>query len=66
MIVKGLIALLIFLFSGRPAETVLKLNVRGVFEALGLSEHLSPQRSNGLMSMVERLREVARRSLDQA
>ena len=59
-IVRGLIALLLALYSGRPASEVLAADALGLFQSLGLSEHLTPQRSNGVRSMVERIRNDAR------
>ena len=59
-IVRGLIALLLTLYSGKPASEVLAADALGLFQSLGLSEHLTPQRSNGVRSMVERIRSDAR------
>jgi cysteine desulfuration protein SufE len=59
-IVRGLIALLVALLSGRPAAEVAEADPQQTFRALGLSEHLTPQRSNGLRSMVERIKRDAR------
>jgi cysteine desulfuration protein SufE len=59
-IVRGLIALLIALLSGRSAAEVLETDPQETFRALGLSEHLTPQRSNGVRSMVERIKRDAR------
>ena len=58
-IVRGLIALLLRLYSGRKPEEILAFDARAAFEALGLAGALSTQRSNGLMSMVERIRRDA-------
>lgn len=58
-IVKGLVALLIRLYSGRDADAILAIDAREVLSRVGLAEHLSPQRSNGLASMLLRIREVA-------
>lgn len=58
-IVKGLVALLIRLYSGRGADAILAIDAREVLSRVGLAEHLSPQRSNGLASMLLRIREVA-------
>jgi cysteine desulfuration protein SufE len=54
-IVRGLIAVLFALFSGRPAHEILSTDAIALFEKLGLREHLTPQRSNGFRSMVERI-----------
>ena len=59
-IVRGLIALLIALLSDRPAAAIAKTEPQDTFRTLGLAEHLTPQRSNGLRSMVERIKRDAR------
>ena len=59
-IVRGLIAILLALYSGRRASEILAVEPGALFERLGLREHLTPQRSNGLNSMVERIRRDAR------
>ena len=65
-IVRGLIALLIALLSGRTASQVLETDPQETFRSLGLSEHLTPQRSNGLRSMVERIKRDARAAAAEA
>src|SRR6202165_1988029 len=65
-IVKGLIAILFALYSGQPAKKILDTDALAVFERLGLREHLTPQRSNGFRSMVERIRADARAVLAEA
>lgn len=62
-IVRGLIAVLLALFSERHAREILATDAIGTFERLGLREHLTPQRSNGFRSMVERIRSDARAAL---
>jgi cysteine desulfuration protein SufE len=62
-IVKGLVAILIHMYSGLPAREILSIDPDKTFEAIGLREHLTPQRSNGLKSMVERIRRDARTAL---
>lgn len=59
-IVRGLVALAIALFSGKTADEVLKTDAQGYFARIGLKEHLTQQRSNGLASMIERIRTEAR------
>jgi cysteine desulfuration protein SufE len=59
-IVRGLIAVLLALVQGKTAEEVLRADAQAVFAELGLKEHLTPQRSNGFFSMVERIRSDAR------
>lgn len=55
-IVKGLIAVLLRLYNGKTPDDILAIDAKGVLGQLGLNEHLSPQRSNGLYSMVGRIR----------
>jgi len=61
-IVRGLIAILFALYSGKSARDILATDALGLFDRLGLREHLTPQRSNGLRSMVERIRSEAARA----
>jgi len=65
-IVKGLIAILFALYSGQPARKILDTDAIAVFRKLGLGEHLTPQRSNGFRSMVERMRADAQAALAHA
>jgi cysteine desulfuration protein SufE len=58
-IVRGLIAVLLRLYSGRSAKEILAFDAKGAFDKLGLSGALSSQRSNGLASMVTRIRRDA-------
>jgi len=60
LIVRGLVALVLALYSGRPASEVLTTDAAPLFEQLGLAAHLTPQRANGLRSMVERIKNEAR------
>ncbi|PWE34264.1 cysteine desulfuration protein SufE [Maritimibacter sp. 55A14] len=62
MIVRGLIAVLHALYAGRPVREVQTLDAGGALARLGLHDHLSAQRSNGLRAMVGRIREVAGRA----
>ena len=59
MIVRGLIAILHALFSGLSVTEVLKVDAGAELARLGLNEHLSSQRSNGVRAMVERIRKHA-------
>lgn len=58
-IVRGLIAVLLRLYSGRTPAEILAIDARAAMDRLGLSGALSTQRSNGLFSMVERIRKTA-------
>jgi cysteine desulfuration protein SufE len=62
-IVRGLIAILFALYSGRSPREVLETDAEGAFARLGLREHLTSQRSNGLSSMVARIRADAEAAL---
>jgi cysteine desulfuration protein SufE len=59
-IVRGLVALLLALYSGQTAARILAIDAHGLFAKLGLLAHLTPQRSNGVRSMVERIKSDAR------
>ena len=65
-IVRGLIAILFALYSGQSARRILDTDAVALFEKLGLREHLTPQRSNGFRSMVERIKSDARSALAPA
>ena len=58
-IVKGLIAVLLLIYSGKPANEILNTDGSAVLSKLQLAEHLSPTRKNGLFHMVQRIRELA-------
>jgi len=62
MIVRGLIAVLLALYSGKTAQEILAIDPREVFNRLGLDRHLSPARRNGLGGMVKRIREFAQQA----
>ncbi|OIQ43452.1 MAG: cysteine desufuration protein SufE [Roseobacter sp. MedPE-SWde] len=59
LIVRGLIAVLRSLYNGLSLAEVIKVDARAELERLGLNEHLSAQRSNGVRAMIERIRETA-------
>jgi len=65
-LVRGLIAILLALYSEKPAREILSTDALVLFDRLGLREHLTPQRSNGFRSMVERIRSDARAALAAA
>ena len=65
-IVKGLVALTLALYSGRTAKEILELDALDLFRRIGLAEHLTPQRSNGVRSMIDRIRKDARAVLTEA
>ena len=66
LIVGGLIAVLHALYSGASVSEVLKIDAPAELGRLGLDQHLSSQRSNGLRAMVERIRATAQNALQQA
>ncbi len=63
IIVKGLIAITFMIFSGKTPAQILGLDAHAIFAKLGLKDHLTPQRSNGLASMVARIKADARQVL---
>jgi cysteine desulfuration protein SufE len=65
-IVRGLIAILFAIYSGKPAREILATDAIDVFNRIGLREHLTPQRSNGFRSMVERIKSDAQSALAAA
>ncbi len=62
-IVRGLIAVLFALYSGKSAKNILSTDAVALFEKLGLRDHLTPQRSNGFRSMVDRIQRDANAAL---
>ncbi len=58
-IVRGLVAIAVQVFSGKSDAVIQDLDTEALFDDLGLSEHLSSQRANGLRSMVERIKREA-------
>jgi cysteine desulfuration protein SufE len=62
-IVRGLVAVVIAIFSGKRASRISATDEADVFEALKLAEHITPQRSNGLKSMVARIKQEARQAI---
>lgn len=58
-IVRGLVALVIAIYSGHKASEIERTDAMAVLKTLGLDQHLSPQRSNGLKSMVQRIQREA-------
>jgi cysteine desulfuration protein SufE len=65
-IVRGLIAILLTLYSGRTPRQILAIDAAAIFDEFGFREHLTPQRSNGLRAMIERIRADGRAALAAA
>lgn len=61
IITKGIISLLISIYSGRTSQEIISSDF-SVVEKIGLKENLSPTRANGLVSMIEKIREIAARN----
>lgn len=59
LIVKGIVAVLLALYSGRPAGEIVETDAIAILDELGLREHLTAQRSNGLVAMVKRMKAEA-------
>lgn len=62
-IVRGLVAIVLAVYSGHKASEVASTDAIDIFNRIGLVEHLSSQRANGLRSMVKRIRDEASRAL---
>jgi cysteine desulfuration protein SufE len=62
-IVRGLVAIMLALFSGRRASEIMKTDAEALMRSLGLDEHLTPQRANGLRAMVKRMKSEAEAAL---
>jgi cysteine desulfuration protein SufE len=62
-IVRGLVAIMLALFSGRRASEIVTTDAEALMRSLGLDEHLTPQRANGLRSMVKRMKGDAQAAL---
>lgn len=62
-IVRGLVAIVLAAYSGKTASQIADLDATELFSSLGLIEHLTPQRANGLRSMVGRIRSEAQAAL---
>ena len=58
-IVRGLLAILLMMFAGKSASAILAVDAKALLAKLGLDQHLSPSRANGLNSMVQRVRSIA-------
>ena len=58
-IVRGLVAILLMVYSGKTARQIQEADIEGIFNRLDLASHLSPSRSNGFRSMVKKIRSIA-------
>ena len=65
-IVRGLVAIVLSLYSGRTPQEILSTDALAVFDEFGFRDHLTPQRSNGLRAMVERIKTDAKEALAEA
>ncbi|MCU4178977.1 SufE family protein [Bosea sp. BH3] len=63
-IVRGLVALALAIFSGKQASEIVATDAFTIYESLGLAAHLTPQRSNGVRAMIERIRSDARAAVE--
>lgn len=63
-IVRGLVAIMLALYSGKRASEIATTDAEALLARLGLDEHLTPQRSNGLRAMVTRIRRDAQAALE--
>ncbi|RLQ87520.1 SufE family protein [Notoacmeibacter ruber] len=58
-IVKGLVAIILSIFSGKTVDTILETDAVSLLEEIGLSENITPQRANGIRAMIERIKTEA-------
>ncbi|WP_027229972.1 SufE family protein [Phyllobacterium sp. UNC302MFCol5.2] len=65
-IVRGLVAIMMVLYSGKRASEIMAIDPDAILKKLGLDEHLTPQRSNGLRAMIGRIRSEAQAALATA
>ncbi len=65
-IVRGLVAILISLCSGKTARAIADCDIEGTFRQLGLEDNLTPQRANGLRAMIQRVKAEANAALTSA
>ncbi len=65
-IVSGLVAVVLAIYSSKAADEILAIDARKILSDIGLDEHLTPQRSNGLQAMVERIQTDAQQALAQS
>ncbi|MBE7183628.1 MAG: SufE family protein [Methylobacterium mesophilicum] len=65
-IVRGLVAIMLALYSGRHASEIVETDAEPILRELGLNEHLTPQRANGVRSMVRRIKQDAQSALEVA
>lgn len=64
-IVSGLVAITFAIFSGKKASEILETDEKKIFDSIDLSEHITPQRSNGLRALVERIKLHAQQALNK-
>lgn len=62
-IVKGLVAILLMVYSGKTPQQIMDVDIQGIFKKLDLASHLSPSRSNGFQAMVKRIKGIAQGAL---
>ncbi len=66
LIVRGLVAILLSMVEGKTAREIMDMGIKARLESLGLQEHLTQQRANGLASMIQRLHQEARKVAEAA
>lgn len=66
LIVRGLIALLLLIYSGKTGQEILAIDAHETFTSLGLAAHITPQRSDGFSAMVKRIQREAGASVGDA
>ena len=59
-IVRGLVSIILMIFSNKTPEEIIKTDAKAILSDLGLSQHLSPMRTNGIFAMVERIKAIGK------
>ncbi|MCK5575928.1 MAG: SufE family protein [Sphingomonadales bacterium] len=63
LIVKGLVAVLFLIYHNKTPQEILDIDAKDMMGKLGLSQHLSPMRTNGLFAMIQRIQDIAKANL---
>ncbi len=63
IIVRGIIAVVLEIFKDKTAQEILDIDVEKIFDKMGLKEHITPNRRNGMLSMVDKIKYYAKQSL---
>lgn len=65
-IVKGLVAVILSIFSGKSAQTILETDATAMLDGIGLADNISTQRANGIRAMIQRIQSEASQQVSQS